>query len=75
MVSIHRVHLLKLATIVDIKGQVFGRASRSRQPVLVVTVLTTYSTDRWNLIDMVILIKRTMTERMTINKFYKVFKT
>ena len=62
-------------TIVDTERQVFGWAGRSGQPVLVVTVLTIYSTDRWNLIDMVMLTKRIMTERMTINKFYKVFET
>ena len=61
--------------MVNIKRQVFGWAGRSRQLVLVVTVLTIYSTDRWNLIDMVMLIKRIITERMTINKFYKVFET
>ena len=53
----------------------FGRASRSKQLVLVVTMSTTYSTDRWNLIDIVILIKCTITKKMTINKFYKVFET
>ena len=31
--------------------------------------------DRWNLIDIVILIKRTITKRIIINKFYKVFET
>ena len=31
--------------------------------------------DRCNLIDIVILTKYTMTERIIINKFYKVFKT
>ena len=41
----------------------------------VVTILTTYSIDRWNPIDIVILIKRIITEKITINKFYKVFKT
>ena len=61
--------------MVNIKGQVFSQTSRSRQPIPVVTVSTTYSTDRWNPIDIVMLIKRTITERMTINKFYKVFKT
>ena len=60
---------------VNTKGQVFGRAGRSRQPVPVVTVLTTYSTDRWNLINIVMLIKRIITKRIIINKFYKVFKT
>ena len=53
----------------------FGQTSRSKQPVLVVTASTTYSTDRWNPINIVMLMKRTMTKRMTINKFYKVFKT
>ena len=53
----------------------FGQTSRFRQPVLVVTVSITYSTDKWNLINIVILTKRTMTERIIINKFYKVFKT
>ena len=38
-------------------------------------MLTIYSTDRWNPIDIVILMKRIMTKRMIINKFYKVFKT
>jgi hypothetical protein len=70
----HKVYLLKPATIIDIKGQVFGQTGRSRQLVLVVTVLTTYSMDRWNPINIVILTKHTITERMTINKFYKVFK-
>ena len=70
----HRVHLLKLATIVDIEVQVFGRAARSGQLALVVTALIIYSTDRWNLINIVILIRRIITKRIIINKFYKVFK-
>jgi len=53
---------------------VFGRAARSGQLALVVTTLTMYSTDKWNLIDMVILARYTITKRMIINKFYKVFK-
>ena len=53
----------------------FGRAGRSKQPVLVVTASTIYSMDRWNLINMVMLTKCMMTKRMIINKFYKVFKT
>ena len=52
----------------------FGRAARSRQPALVVTTLTTYSTDKWNLINIVILVRRIITKRIIINKFYKVFK-
>jgi len=75
LVFIYRVYLLELVTIVDIEGQVFGRAGRSRQLALVVTVLITYSMDGWNLIDMVILVKYMITERIIINKFYKVFKT
>ena len=43
--------------------------------MLVVTISTIYSTDRWNPINIVILTKRAMTERIIINKFYKVFKT
>ena len=74
MVFMHRVHLLKLATIVDIEVQVFGRAARSGQLALVVTALIIYSTDRWNLINIVILIRRIITKRIIINKFYKVFK-
>ena len=31
--------------------------------------------DRWNLINMVILTKHMMTEKIILNKFYKVFKT
>ena len=53
----------------------FSQVSRSRQLVPIVTVLTIYSTDRWNPINIVMLIKRIMTKRMIINKFYKVFKT
>ena len=53
----------------------FGQASRSKQLVLVVTVSTIYSINRWNPIDIIILTKHIMTERMMINKFYKVFKT
>ena len=53
----------------------FSRASRFKQLVPVVTTSTIYSMDRWNLIDIVILTKYTMTERIIINKFYKVFKT
>ena len=75
MVSTYRVHLLKPAIIVNIKGQVFGQAGRSRQLALVITALTTYSTDRWNLINMVILAKYIITKRMIIDKFYKVFET
>jgi hypothetical protein len=74
LVSTHRVHLLKLATMVDIEVQVFGRAARSGQLALVVTALITYSTDKWNPIDMVILVRRIITKRMTINKFHEVFK-
>jgi hypothetical protein len=62
-------------TTVNAEGQVFSQASRSRQPVLVVTMLIIYSTDRWNPIDIVMLTKRTITKRIIINKFYKVFKT
>ena len=61
--------------MVDIKGQIFSQTSRSRQPVLVITVSTIYSINRWNPINIVILIKRIITKRITINKFYKVFKT
>ena len=57
------------------EGQVFSQAGRSKQPILVVTASTTYSTDRWNPINIVMLIKRTMTKRIIINKFYKVFET
>ena len=46
LVSIYRVYLLKLAITVDIEGQVFGRAGRSRQLAPVVTTSITYSTDR-----------------------------
>jgi hypothetical protein len=53
---------------------VFGRAARSRQPAPVVTALIIYSTDKWNLINIVILVRRIITKRITINKFYKVFK-
>ena len=70
----HRVYLFKLATIVNIEVQVFGRAAKSRQLALVVTALTIYSIDRWNLINIVILIRRIITKRIIINKFYKVFK-
>ena len=52
----------------------FGRATRSGQLALVVTVLTIYSTDKWNPINMVILARRIITKRIIINKFYKVFK-
>ena len=41
----------------------------------VVTALTIYSTDKWNSIDMVMLAKCTMTKRITINKFHKMFKS
>jgi len=54
---------------------VFGRAARSRQLALVVTVLTTYSIDGWNPINMVMLARRIITKRIMINKFHKVFKT
>ena len=74
MVSIYRVYLLKPAIIVDIEVQVFGRAARSRQPALVVTTLITYSIDKWNPINIVILARHTITKRITINKFYNVFK-
>ena len=70
----YRVHLLKLATMVDIEVQVFGWAARSGQLALVVTASTTYSIDRWNLINIVILVRRIITKRIIINKFYKVFK-
>jgi len=70
----HRVYLFKLATIVNIEVQVFGRAAKSRQLALVVTALTIYSTDRWNPINIVILVRRIITKRIIINKFYKVFK-
>jgi len=70
----HRVHLLKLAITVDIEVQVFGRATRSRQLAPVVTALTIYSIDKWNPINIVILIRHIITKRITINKFYKVFK-
>ena len=53
----------------------FSQAGRSRQLVLVVTILTIYSTDKWNPINIIILIKHTITKRITINKFYKIFKT
>ena len=75
LVSTHRVHLLKPATTVDIEVQVFSRAARSGQLAPVVTVLTMYSIDKWNLIDIIILTRRIITKRITINKFYKVFKT
>ena len=74
MVSMYKVYLFKLAIIVNIEVQVFGWAARSRQLALVVTMLIIYSIDRWNLINMVILIRRIITKRITINKFYKVFK-
>jgi hypothetical protein len=74
LVSIYRVYLLKLAIIVNTEGQVFNQVGKSRQLVLVVTILITYSTDRWNLIDIVMLMKHIMTERIIIDKFYKVFK-
>ena len=74
MVSIYRVYLLKLAIIVDIEVQVFGQATRSGQPALVVTTLITYSMDKWNPINIVILVRRIITKRIIINKFYKVFK-
>jgi len=41
---------------------------------LVVTTLIIYSIDKWNLINIVILVRRIITKRITINKFYKVFK-
>ena len=75
MVFIYKVYLFELATTVNAKGQVFSRAGRSRQPAPVVTASTMYSTDKWNPIDMVMLAKRTMTERIIINKFYEVFIT
>jgi len=53
---------------------VFGQAAKSRQLALVVTALIIYSMDKWNPIDMVMLVKHIITKRMTINKFYKVFK-
>jgi len=74
LVSIYRVHLLKPATIIDIEVQVFGQATRSRQLAPVVTASTIYSTDKWNPINIVILASRIITKRITINKFYKVFK-
>jgi hypothetical protein len=74
LVSTHRVHLLEPATTVDAEVQVFGRAARSGQSAPVVTASTTYSTDGWNPIDMVMLTRRTMTERMTIDKFHEVFE-
>jgi len=74
LVSTYRVHLLKPAIIVDIEVQVFGQAARSRQLAPVVTASTIYSTDKWNLINMVMLARRTITKRIIINKFYKVFK-
>ena len=52
----------------------FGQAARSRQLAPVVTALTIYSTDGWNLINMVMLVRRIITKRIIINKFYKVFK-
>ena len=61
--------------MVDIKVQVFGQATRSRQLALVVTALTIYSIDKWNLINIIILTRRIITKRIIINKFYKVFKT
>ncbi len=75
LVFTHRVHLLKLVIIINIKGQVFGQAGRSRQLAPVVTALIIYSIDRWNPIDMVMLIKYIITKRIIINKFHKVFKT
>ena len=74
MVSIYRVHLLKPAIMVDIEVQVFGQAARSGQLALVVTALIIYSTDKWNPINIVILVRRIITKRIIINKFYKVFK-
>ena len=52
----------------------FGQAARSRQLALVVTMLIMYSINKWNLINIVMLVRRIITKRMTINKFYKVFK-
>ena len=52
----------------------FGRAARSGQLAPVVTALITYSTDKWNLINIVILVRRIITKRIIINKFYMVFK-
>ena len=75
MVSIYKVYLFKPVIIVNTKGQVFGQAGRSRQPAPIVTASTTYSIDKWNLIDIVILAKHTITEKITINKFYEVFIT
>jgi hypothetical protein len=74
LVSTYRVYLLKPAIIVDIEVQVFSRAARSRQLAPVVTILITYSTDKWNPINIVILVRRIITKRIIINKFYKVFK-
>ena len=51
----------------------FGWAGRFGQPALVVIVLIMYSMDKWNLINMVMLVKCMITERMMINKFYEVF--
>ena len=31
--------------------------------------------DKWNLINMVMLVKHIITERIMIDKFYKMFKT
>ena len=53
----------------------FSQAGRSGQLAPVVTALITYSIDRWNPINIVILTKHIITKRITINKFYKVFKT
>ena len=61
--------------MVDIEVQVFGQAARSKQLAPVVTVLTIYSIDKWNLINIVMLIRRIITKRIIINKFYKVFET
>ena len=61
--------------MVDIEVQVFSRAARSRQQAPVVTALIIYSKDKWNLINIVILIRRIITKRIIINKFYEVFKT
>ena len=74
MISIYRVYLLKLAIIVDIEVQVFSRAARFKQLALVVTTLIIYSINKWNLINIVILVRRIITKRITINKFHEVFK-
>ena len=70
----YRVHLLKLVIIVDVEVQVFGWAAKSRQLALVVTTLIIYSINKWNLINIVILVRRIIIKRIIINKFYKVFK-